>query len=126
MLLRDSIILLTGGAGFLGSGISKKLIEENPSTIRIFDNNEYLLNEMDRKFGTDVFHYILGDIKDKDTISRALNNVDYVFHCAAIKHVPIAEHAPMEAVKTNILGTMNVINSAIDNKVKKPGVSRYA
>jgi FlaA1/EpsC-like NDP-sugar epimerase len=120
MLLKGNF-LITGGAGFLGRGIARRLLKETPTeSVRIFDNNEYLLYEMDIQFNhSEDFHYLLGDIRDKARLSRAMNNIDYVIHCAAIKHVPIAEHSPMEAVKTNILGSMNVIDCAIDNKVKK-------
>jgi len=111
--------LITGGAGFLGRGIAKRLLEENIDSIRILDHSEYSLWDMDKHFNNKIFRYFLGDVRDKTRLERAMDGVDCVIHCAAIKHVPIAEYNPIEAVNTNINGSINVIEASLEKGVDK-------
>jgi len=112
-------VLITGGAGFLGRGIASELLKENLDSIRILDHSEYLLWEMDKHLNNRIFRYFLGDVRDKDRLNMAMDGVDCVIHCAAIKHVPIAEYNPIEAVNTNINGSINVIEASMEQAVDK-------
>ncbi len=112
--LKDKVVLITGGAGSLGRALAAEL---HAKSIRIFDNSEHSLWEMQQDFPD--MRFLVGDIRDKDRLHRAFNGVDYVIHCAALKHVPFCEYNPIEAVKTNVIGTINVIDAAIDNGVSK-------
>lgn len=115
----NKTILITGGTGSWGHELTKQLLTHNVKEIRIFSRNELAQVEMERLFHSDKLTFIIGDIRDKEALRHATEDVDYVFHLAALKHVPVCEHLPEEAIKTNILGTMNVIHASIDNKVKK-------
>lgn len=118
MSLLNKTILITGGAGSFGQKFAEiALKEHNPSSIRIYDNRELAEVEMERKFNDARLRFFLGDVRDKNRIDRAMAGVDIVVHAAALKHVPICEYNPIEAVSTNIDGAINVINSAIDNGV---------
>lgn len=116
----NSVILITGGTGSWGQTLTTKILEKyNPKKIIIFSRGELQQVLMQRKFNNDKIKYIIGDVRDYSAIAFATIGVDYIFHLAALKHVPICEDQPQEAVKTNIDGTINVINAAIFNKVKK-------
>ncbi len=120
MNLENKIILVTGGAGSFGQKFIEILLKKhNPKTIRIYDNRELAQVEMDRKFNNPKLRFLIGDVRDKNRLFRAMNDVDIVVHAAALKHVPVCEYDPIEAVKTNIEGAINVIDSAIDNSVEK-------
>lgn len=108
MLFAKSRILITDGTGTLGYELSKQLLDFNCTEIVIYSRNEVAQVEMKRIYPK--LTYIIGDIRDKSAVKKALKNIDIVFHLVAIKHVNICESQPMEAVKTNILGTQNVIN----------------
>lgn len=112
-------ILVTGGTGSWGNELTKQLLEKNPREIRIFSRNELLQVEMARRFDNDKLNFIIGDVRDYDALNRACYGVDFVFHLAAMKHVPVCENLPQEAIKTNINGTTNLVNAAIENGVKK-------
>ena len=116
-------ILVTGGTGSIGSEIVRQLLKMSPKQIRIFSRDEFkqheLQNELKEKKNFKLLRFLLGDIRDKDRLSRAFNDIDIVFHAAALKHVPFCETNPFEAMKTNVLGTQNVIESAIDHRVEK-------
>lgn len=120
-LYKDKKILITGGTGTIGSQLTKRLLEEEPSVIRIFSRDEYKQFEMAQDFRgyTPQLRFLIGDIRDQQRLIRAMEGIDYVFHCAAMKHVPACEYNPFEAVQTNVVGTQNVIQAAIENKVKK-------
>ncbi|ANX12078.1 UDP-N-acetylglucosamine 4,6-dehydratase [Fictibacillus arsenicus] len=116
----NSIILITGGTGSWGHELVNQLLPKNPKEIRILSRNEASQVAMQRQFdNNNKLKFIIGDIRDKQAIVKASENVDYVYHLAALKHVPICEHQPYEALKTNIIGTQCVIEAAILNKVKK-------
>ncbi|HEC91551.1 MAG TPA: polysaccharide biosynthesis protein [Candidatus Atribacteria bacterium] len=112
-------ILVTGGVGSIGSEIVKKLLEFDPRVIRILDINETGLFELEQELQSEKLRPLVGDIRDKDRLNRAIEDIDIVFHAAAMKHVPLCEYNPFEAVKTNVLGTQNVIDVAIDEEVEK-------
>lgn len=113
-------ILITGGTGSFGKCFTSILLKEhNPDSIRIYSRGEYLQWQMQQKFQDDRLRFFIGDIRDKERLSRAFNDVDIVIHAAALKQVPAAEYNPIEAIKTNINGASNIIDAAIDNGVVK-------
>jgi UDP-N-acetylglucosamine 4,6-dehydratase len=112
--------LITGGTGSLGQAITRTLLKEkSPKSIRILSRNEYWQWQMKKEFADDRLRFFIGDVRDYDRLYRAFDGVDYVIHCAALKHVGICEYNPIEAVRTNIDGAINVINACIDTKVEK-------
>jgi UDP-N-acetylglucosamine 4,6-dehydratase (inverting) len=121
MFLSDKVILLTGGTGSFGQKFTEIVLREhNPKAIRIFSRGELLQHEMRLKFNDDErLRFFIGDVRDRDRLYRAMNGVDVVVHAAALKQVPTAEYNPIEAVRTNIDGAINVIDAAIDNGVAK-------
>ena len=112
-------ILITGGTGTLGQSLTRRILKEDVESIRIYSRNEYAQVLMQSEMLDSRLRFFIGDVRDRDRLYRAMNGVDYVIHCAALKHVPVCEYNPLEAVKTNIIGSMNIIDSAIDAKVKK-------
>lgn len=118
-MYKDKIILITGGTGSWGKELTLQLLTKGVKEIRIFSRGELAQVEMRRKFKDERITFIIGDIRDKDCIEKACNGVDYIFHLAALKHVDICEEQPEEAIKTNIIGTINLIDASIKNKVKK-------
>lgn len=116
----DKSILITGGTGSFGHKMVEELLKRyNPSKIIIYSRDEYKQFVMRQKFDSPKMRYFIGDVRDGERLSRAMDRVDYVIHAAALKHIPIAEYNPIECVKTNVNGAENVINAAIDNKVKR-------
>ena len=113
------IILVTGGVGSIGSEIVRKVLEYNPKVVRVLDNNETGLFDLEHELQSEKIRLFIGDVKDKERLRRAIENVDIVFHAAALKHVPLCEYNPFEAVKANIYGTQNLIDVAIDEEVEK-------
>lgn len=114
------ILLITGGTGSFGEAVLKKFIAKKKySEIRIFSRDEKKQFDMRKKFSMKNIKFFLGDIRDQDSISKALANVDHVFHAAALKQVPSCEFYPDEAIKTNVLGTKNLIEMSKKHKVKK-------
>ena len=117
---KGKTILITGGTGSIGLGIVKQLIHCKPKAIRIFANDENSIFETRRNIGDNpLFKYMVGDVRDKDRLVLAMRNVDIVFHAAAMKHIDICEQNPFDAVKTNVIGTSNVLETAIIEKVSK-------
>lgn len=114
-------VLVTGGAGSIGSVIVKKLLAEyRPQQVRVFDQDEEAMFNISQEFASNPhIRFFMGDIRDKERIIWAMRDVDYVFHTAALKHVALSEYNPFEAIKTNVLGTENVVMAAIKNNVKK-------
>lgn len=116
---KDKVVLVTGGTGSIGSEIVKKLINLQPKIVRVLDNNETALFELEQDLNSKRIRTFIGDIRDKERLKRAFENVDIVFHAGALKHVSLCEFNPFDAVKTNVLGTQNVLNAALDMNVKK-------
>lgn len=112
-------VLVTGGVGSIGSYLVKNLLRYNPASVRIFDNNETGLFDLEQDLKSDKIRLLVGDIRDKDRLIVAMENADIVFHAAALKHVPLCEFNPYDAVKTNVIGTQNVIDAAYNQGVKK-------
>ena len=120
-MLKNSKILVTGGTGSFGHAFVKMTLEKyNPSRLVIFSRDEMKQWEMAKIFNDDgPVRYFIGDVRDKDRLYRALDGIDYVVHAAALKIVPTAEYNPFEYIKTNIIGTMNLIDACIDHNVKR-------
>lgn len=120
-MFNDKVILITGGTGSWGNELTKQLLEEcNPKEIRIYSRGEPRQVQMKIKYYNEPrIKFIIGDVRDKNRLTIASRDVDYIFHLAALKHIPICEENPWESVLTNIYGTRNVIEAAIENKVEK-------
>lgn len=118
-MFKDSRVLITGGTGSWGNELVSQLLERDPGEIIIFSRGEFSQVTMQRKFSSPKLKFVIGDIRDYDAVEFACRGVDYIIHLAALKHVPICEEQPVEAIKTNINGTRNLIRAAIDHKVKK-------
>lgn len=112
-------ILIIGGTGSLGQAITPILLSKGVEKIRIYSRDEHKQYVMKKKFDSDKLEFMIGDVRDKERLIRAMNGIDIVIHAAAIKHVPSCEDNPMEAIKTNIFGSQNVIEAASKNLVKK-------
>ena len=112
-------ILITGGTGSLGTALTKKLLDSKVDTIRIFSRNESKQVEMESKFNDKRIRFLLGDVRDYERLLMAVEDIDYVFHAAALKHVPKIEYNPFESIKTNVIGSQNVINACLKSNVKK-------
>ena len=112
-------ILITGGTGSLGQALTKRLLEHDVDAIRIFSRNESKQIDMESKFSDKRLRFLLGDIRDLDRLNRALEDIDIVFHAAALKHVPVIEYNPFEAIKTNVIGSQNVISACLQQNVER-------
>ncbi|MCM3654515.1 SDR family NAD(P)-dependent oxidoreductase [Metabacillus litoralis] len=120
MFFKNKKILVIGGTGTIGKSIVNTILEEEPSVIRIISRDEYKQFQLQNDLGNRKnLHFIIGDVRDFDRVYNAMQDVDYVFHLAAMKHVSSCEYNPYEAVLTNVLGTYNVIKAAISQNVKK-------
>lgn len=120
MILNNKTILITGGCGSFGQKFTEILLKEhNPKSVRIYDNRELVSVEMERKFNDERIRFFFGDVRDEERLCRAMEGVDIVVHAAALKHVPICEYNPIEAIRTNIDGAINVIKAALNEGVDK-------
>ena len=115
----DKTVLITGGTGSLGQALTKRLLENNVKSVRIFSRNENKQIEMEDNIKDDRIRFFLGDIRDSQRLTKAVEDVDLVFHAAALKHVPKIEYNPFEAIKTNVVGSQNVIDACLTNNVEK-------
>jgi FlaA1/EpsC-like NDP-sugar epimerase len=118
-MFKDKTILITGGSGSWGNELTTQLLTKDPKKIIIFSRGELAQVNMERKFKNDKLQFVIGDVRDYESVNRVCKGVDYVFHLAALKHVPVCENQPQEAIKTNINGTSNLVNACIENGVKK-------
>ena len=121
MTLQNKVILVTGGTGSFGQKFAEIVLQEhNPRAIRIFSRGELLQLQMRQKFNDDLrLRFFIGDVRDRERVYRAVNGVDIIVHTAALKQIPTCEYNPIEAIRTNIDGAVNVIDAAIDNGVEK-------
>ncbi len=119
MNLTNKTLLITGGTGSFGNAVLKRFLETDIKEIRIFSRDEKKQDDMRRFYHDDRIKFYIGDVRNLDSLNDAMRGVDYVFHAAALKQVPSCEFFPMEAVRTNIIGTDNVLTTAIDAGVKK-------
>lgn len=131
-LLKDKTVLLTGGAGTVGRELIKHILAEEPTDLRVIDNNESEVFNLEEEFGRSyrgysqgdspssrMFHSYIGDVRDADRLKRQMTGVDIVFHVAALKHVVLCEASPFDAVQTNIQGVKNVIDCALEANVER-------
>ena len=118
-IFKQKTLLITGGTGSFGNAVLNKFIDSELKEIRIFSRDEKKQDDMRRKFQNDKIKYFIGDVRNDNSLDQAMIGVDYVFHAAALKQVPSCEFYPMEAVYTNVIGTENMLNSAIKNNVSK-------
>ena len=118
-MLKGKTLLITGGTGSFGNAVLRRLVDSDVSEVRIFSRDEKKQDDMRKKYKNELLKFYIGDVRDKSSISYAMEGVDFVFHAAALKQVPSCEFYPMEAVKTNILGTENVLDSSIEQGIQK-------
>ncbi|WP_408098763.1 polysaccharide biosynthesis protein [Peredibacter sp. HCB2-198] len=118
-MFRDSSLLITGGTGSFGNAVLKKFLNTDIGEVRIFSRDEKKQEDMRRKYKNPKIKFYIGDVRDYSSVLNATRGVDYIFHAAALKQVPSCEFHPMEAVKTNVFGTDNLLEAAIQNKVKR-------
>ncbi|SEC70429.1 polysaccharide biosynthesis protein [Paenibacillus sp. GP183] len=118
-MFTQSNILVTGGTGSLGYELIRQLLNNNPNKIVIYTRNESAQVAMKHIFNDPRLTFCIGDIRDLEALVKACAGIDYIFHLAALKHVPICEEQPLEALKTNVIGTQNVIHAAVEKRVKK-------
>ena len=118
-MFEGKTILITGGTGSLGQALTKKLLTLDADTIRIFSRNESKQIEMESKFEDNRLRFFVGDVRDTDRLYSALEDVDIVFHAAALKHVPKIEYNPFESIKTNVIGSQNIIDNSLRQDVEK-------
>lgn len=118
-MFKGKILLITGGTGSFGNAVLKRFMDTDIKEIRIFSRDEKKQDDMRHVYDSPKIKYYIGDVRDKRSLDYAMQGVDYVFHAAALKQVPSCEFFPMEAVRTNVMGTENVIDSAIEYGVKR-------
>lgn len=119
IMFKDKTLLITGGTGSFGNAVLSRFLNTDIGEIRIFSRDEKKQDDMRRLYPNDKIKFYIGDVRDMRSIKNAMHGVDYIFHAAALKQVPSCEFFPLEAVKTNVLGTDNVLSVAIDCGVKK-------
>lgn len=118
-MFKNRILLITGGTGSFGNAVLERFINSELKEIRIFSRDEKKQYDMRKKLNNPKLKFYIGNVRDRDSVESVMKGVDYVFHAAALKQVPSCEFFPIQAVKTNILGSNNVMEAAISNKVKK-------
>jgi len=118
-MFRDKVLLISGGTGSFGNAVLKRFLDSELAEIRIFSRDEKKQDDMRKLYANAKLKFYIGDTRDYQGVLNATRGVDYIFHAAALKQVPSCEFHPLEAVKTNVLGTENVLEAAIQNKVKR-------
>lgn len=118
-MFKNKTLLITGGTGSFGNAVMKRFLDTDIKEIRIFSRDEKKQDDMRKLYKNDKLKFYIGDVRDLASVKNAINDIDYIFHAAALKQVPSCEFFPLEAVKTNILGTDNVLTGAIECGVKK-------
>lgn len=118
-MFKNKVLLITGGTGSFGNAVLKRFLDTDIREIRIFSRDEKKQDDMRKKYNNAKLKFYIGDVRDFSSVLNATRGVDYIFHAAALKQVPSCEFHPMEAVKTNIIGTDNLLEAAIQNKVSR-------
>ena len=118
-MFKDKVLLITGGTGSFGNAVLRRFLDTDIKEIRIFSRDEKKQDDMRKLYNNDKLKFYLGDVRDINSVKDAVRGVDYIFHAAALKQVPSCEFYPMQAVQTNVIGTENVLNVAIEAGVKK-------
>lgn len=118
-MLNQGVLFISGGTGSFGNAVLKRFLKSDISEIRIFSRDEKKQDDMRKKYASDKLKFYIGDVRDYQAVLNATRGVDYIFHAAALKQVPSCEFHPIEAVNTNIIGTENLLEAAIQNRVKR-------
>jgi UDP-glucose 4-epimerase len=118
-MFKNKILLITGGTGSFGNAVLRGFLDTDIKEIRIFSRDELKQDDMRKKYNNVKLKFYIGDVRDVNSVKDAVRGVDFIFHAAALKQVPSCEFYPMQAVQTNVIGTENVLNVAIEAKVKK-------
>lgn len=118
-MFKGKILLITGGTGSFGNAVLKRFLNSDIKEIRIFSRDEKKQDDMRKRYASDKLKFYIGDVRDYQSVLNATRGVDFIYHAAALKQVPSCEFYPLEAVKTNVLGTENVLEAAIQNNVKR-------
>lgn len=118
-MFREKILLITGGTGSFGNAVLKRFLASEITEVRIFSRDEKKQDDMRKRYNSEKLKFYIGDVRDARSVEQAMRGVDYVFHAAALKQVPSCEFHPMQAVRTNVLGTENVLEAAIQAGVKR-------
>ena len=118
-MFKGKKLLITGGTGSFGNAVLKRFLDTDIAEIRIFSRDEKKQDDMRKRYGSSKLKFYIGDVRDYQSVLNATRGVDYIFHAAALKQVPSCEFHPMEAVKTNVIGTENVLEAAIQNEVRR-------
>ena len=118
-IFKDRVLLITGGTGSFGNAVLRRFLETDLKEIRIFSRDEKKQEDMRIRYNNEKIKFYIGDVRDYRSIEDAMDGVDYIFHAAALKQVPSCEFFPVQAVKTNVIGTDNVLEAAINHNVKK-------
>ncbi len=118
-MFKEKTLLITGGTGSFGHAVTNRFLNSDIKEIRIFSRDEKKQDDMRKEYNNDKLKFYIGDVRDLQSVKNAMHGVDYIFHAAALKQVPSCEFFPLEAVKTNVLGTNNVLTAAIEEGVKK-------
>lgn len=118
-MFKNKVLMITGGTGSFGKAVLNRLLDTDIDEIRIFSRDEKKQDDMRKRYANSKLKFYIGDVRDYTSILNATRQVDYIYHAAALKQVPSCEFHPMEAVKTNVLGTENVLEAAIQNEVKR-------
>ena len=118
-MFKDKVLLITGGTGSFGNAVLRRFLESTVAEIRIFSRDEKKQDDMRKKYNNPKLKFYIGDVRDIESVRSAVRGVDYIFHAAALKQVPSCEFYPLQAVKTNVLGTENVLEAAISLGIKR-------
>lgn len=124
-MFNGKILLITGGTGSFGNAVLRRFLDTDIKEIRIFSRDEKKQDDMRKKYNNPKLKFYIGDVRDYSSILNASRGVDFIYHAAALKQVPSCEFHPMEAVKTNVLGTENVLEAAIANGVRANCMFEY-
>src|SRR5512135_1220635 len=118
-MFKNKVLMITGGTGSFGNAVLRRFLESDLKQIRIFSRDEKKQDDMRKRYKNSKLKFYIGDVRDSRSLAQAFRGVDYCFHAAALKQVPSCEFYPMEAVRTNVMGTENVLEAAISNGLKR-------